>query len=84
MSISSDEVNFLVYRYLQESGKCCLNETSQNCIQTYKLIQLLPSWQLIMTRRLLIDPKRTKISQRKYKSKQSPSLKSTRHLIYIA
>ena len=22
MSISSDEVNFLVYRYLQESGKC--------------------------------------------------------------
>jgi len=22
MSMSSDEVNFLVYRYLQESGKC--------------------------------------------------------------
>jgi hypothetical protein len=27
MSVSSDEVNFLVYRYLQESGTCTTYQT---------------------------------------------------------
>lgn len=34
MAITSDEVNYLVYRYLQESGECCICFVSQlmHCI----------------------------------------------------
>ena len=41
MSFSSDEVNFLVYRYLQESGTfyvfCCLRRSPKTCVQFYNV-----------------------------------------------